>query len=265
MLYINPLTIFLIIFLFITDHIIPFLICYSSMLIHELSHLAAALIIGLSPNRLALQPYGVCLTLKNKIIYSFADELILYLSGPLINIILAFLCMLIFGRGKYTDYFYVCNLFLFFMNMMPVKPLDGGILLNKALIRCLNIKFAAKICQILSFVFFVFFLTIGIVIVKKSHFNISALLIAVLLLSNAFMQDEKYSIDFLREFLFQKEKRKIPIHTKTNIIVADKDTASYKLAMLFKSKKYNLIFFNDNGKIKNIKTENEIIDSILKQ
>lgn len=263
MLYINPLTILLIVFFVLNGNIVPFLICYSSMLIHELAHLCAALLIGLAPKRLSLHPYGVSLTLKNKIIYSYVDEIILYLSGPFVNITLALFCMIIFGRGKYTDYFYVCNLLLFFMNILPVKPLDGGILLNKTLLRFLSIKSAGRICKILSVFFFAVFLTIGIIVIKKSSFNISVLLISGLLLINTFMQDEKYSVDFLREFLFQKEKRKIPIHTKTNVIVADKDYDLHKLAGHLKFKNYNLIFINDNGKIKSIKTENEIIDDIL--
>lgn len=263
MFYISPLTILIAVFFFINGNLIPFLICYSSMLIHELSHLTAALLIGLSPKRLALHPYGVSLTLKNKIIYSFTDEVILYLSGPFANIVLSLLSLIIFGRGKYSDYFYICNLLLFFINILPVKPLDGGILLNKTLIRFLNIKLADRICRILSVIFFCIFFSLGIIILKKSGSNISVLLILALLLVNSLMQDEKYSVDFLREFLFQKEKRKIPIHPKANVIVADKDLDQYAIAKHFKFKKYNLIFINDNGKIKNIKTENEIIDELL--
>ena len=75
------------------------------MTIHEVAHLIAALSIGLMPEKLKFQPYGVNLTLKNKIIYSFSDEVILYLSGPFTNIFLSLICLLIFGRGKTSDYF----------------------------------------------------------------------------------------------------------------------------------------------------------------
>ncbi len=263
MLYINPLTILLIIFLYFFGNLDLFLICYSSMLLHELSHLISALIIGLKPKKISLQPYGVSLTLKNKIIYSYLDEVILYLSGPCMNILLALFSIIVFGRGKYADYFYISNLALFFMNILPVKPLDGGVLLNKTLIRFSGIKSAKTISRILSLIFFAVFLCIGIFVIIKTGFNPSVLLISGLLFINLFAQDEKYSVDFLKEFLFQKEKRKTPVHTATKLIVADRDFDLRHLAENFKFNRYTLIAFKENDRILDIKTESQIIDEIL--
>lgn len=263
MLYINPLTILLVIFFYFSGNFNLFIICYSSMLLHELSHLTAALIIGLTPKKLSLHPYGVSLTLKNKIIYSYLDEVILYLSGPCMNILLALFSIIVFGRGKYYDYFYISNMLLFFMNILPVKPLDGGVLLNKTLMRFSGVKSAKIISNILSLIFFLLFLILGILIILKTGFNPSVLLISGLFFINLFAQDEKYSVDFLKEFLFQKEKRKIPVHTNTKIIVADRDFDLRKLAENFKFNRYTLIAFKENDKISDIKSESEIIDQIL--
>lgn len=263
MLYINPLTILLIVFFYFSGNLNLFIICYSSMLLHELSHLIAALIIGLTPEKFSLHPYGVSLSLKNKIIYSYLDEVILYLSGPCMNILLALFSIIVFGRGKYSDYFYISNMVLFFMNILPVKPLDGGVLLNKTLIRVSGIKSAKKISFILSVIFFTLFFASGIFVIIKTGFNPSVLLISGLLFVNLFAQDEKYSVDFLREFLFQKEKREISVHTNTKIIVADRDFDLNQLAENFKFNRYTLIAFKENNKISYIKTESEIIDEIL--
>lgn len=263
MLYINPLTILLFIFFIIIGKFDNFFICYISMTIHEVAHLIAALSIGLLPEKLKFQPYGVNLTLKNKIIYSFSDEVILYLSGPFSNIILALLCMLIFGRGKTSDYFYICNILLFFMNILPVKPLDGGVLFEKTLMRFYGIKGCKKITRAVSLVFFILFLLFGIYCIKKTHFNTSVLIISGLLFVNLFSHDEKYSVNFLREFLFQKEKRKIPIHNKTKIIVANEDESLLKIAENFKFKNYSLVFLKGENKVKSVLTESEIIDKIL--
>ena len=233
------------------------------MLLHELSHLSAALIIGLTPKKISLHPYGVSLTLKNKIIYSYIDEVVLYLSGPCMNILLALFSILVFGRGKYSDYFYISNMLLFFMNILPVEPLDGGALLNKTLVRFSGVKSAKIISRIITVIFFSIFFTAGIFIIYKTGFNPSVLLISGLLFINLFAQDEKYSVDFLKEFLFQKEKRKIPVHTNTKIIVADRDFDSRLLAENFKFNRYTLVAFKEKDKISAIKTESEIIDEIL--
>ncbi len=46
----------------------------------------AAMAIGLKVSDMTLYPFGVNLKLKNKMVYSLADEIILYLSGPLFNV-----------------------------------------------------------------------------------------------------------------------------------------------------------------------------------
>lgn len=263
MLYINPLTILLFIFFIIIGKFDNFFICYISMTIHEVAHLIAALSIGLMPEKLKFQPYGVNLTLKNKIIYSFSDEVILYLSGPFTNIILSLICLLIFGRGKISDYFYICNILLFLMNILPVKPLDGGVLFEKTLTRFYGVKSGRKITKAISLVFFIVFLLFGIYCIRKTHFNASVLIISGLLFVNLFSHDEKYSVNFLQEFLFQKEKRKIPIHNKTKIIVANEDEPLLKIAENFKFKNYSLVFLKNENKVKNVLTESEIIDKIL--
>lgn len=263
MIYINPLTVLEFVVFYFSGNGIYFLICYLSMFLHELAHLVFALIIGLVPEKISLQPYGVCLTLKNKIIYSYIEEAVLYLSGPCMNIVLALVSLVFFGRGRYSDYFYVCNLVLFFMNIIPVKPLDGGILLNKTLTRAFGVKTARKISLLISGLFFLVFLIIGVYVIIKTGFNTSVLIMSALLFVNMFSQDEKYSVDFLREFLFYKEKKEVPLCTKTKIIVADKDYNSIKIAENFKYGIYTIVFIKEHGKVKEIKTESEIIDEFL--
>ena len=69
---------------------------YAVMLFHECAHLVAAICIGLRVSHIVLYPFGVNLKLKNKLICSVADEIILYASGPFMNVILALICMLIY-------------------------------------------------------------------------------------------------------------------------------------------------------------------------
>lgn len=261
--YINPLTILVFVF-FLLNHKLPiFLICYGSMFAHELAHTVAALFIGLKPDKIKLQPYGVCLTLKNKIIYSYTDEIILYLSGPFLNLALSLICMILFGRGKYSDYFYTANLLLFFLNMLPAEPLDGGTLLKKTLTRFFGIHFSDIFMKILSFCLFVLLAVGGALLMLKTGFNASVVLLSGLLLINIFTAEEKYSVDLLREFIFFKEKNKKKLHHKTNIIIADKNENPSKIAEHFKSSKYSLVFLKENDKIKDVKTESQIINEIL--
>lgn len=263
LLYINPLTILIFAFFLVSKKFEIFAICYGSMLAHEVAHAIAALLIGLKPDKIKLQPYGVCLTLKNKIIYSYADEVILYLSGPLLNLLLSLFSLVFLGRGKYADYFYTANLLLFFLNLLPAEPLDGGTLLKKTLTRFFGMKFSNIFMKIISAILFVLLFAVGILLIYKTGFNASVILLSGLLLVNIFTAEEKYSVDLLREFIFYKDKNKKTLHQKTNIIVAEKGEKLSKIAENFKATKYSLVFLKEDNKIKEIKTESEIIYELL--
>ena len=105
------------------------------MTVHELAHTAAAAAIGLRISHITFFPFGVNLKLKNKIVGSLADEIILYASGPLINAVFALLAMLLYKRFPIykLQYIYILNTALFIVNLLPAMPLDGGIILKKIL------------------------------------------------------------------------------------------------------------------------------------
>ena len=95
---------------------------YAVMLIHEAAHALASVYLGIGISRFVLYPFGVNLKIKTRLLASCADEMILYLSGPLVNAAAALLCV-VFG---YRNSFYYNNLLLFVINILPVLPLDGG-------------------------------------------------------------------------------------------------------------------------------------------
>ena len=88
-LYIHSLTVVLFVVCYITRRLELLFMSYMIMTVHELSHLLAAVCIGLKPSRVVFYPFGVNLKLKNRIIYSVSDEVILYFAGPLSNIVMA--------------------------------------------------------------------------------------------------------------------------------------------------------------------------------
>ena len=81
--YIHFLTIALFAVCYITGKLETLFITYLIMFIHEIAHLLAAIGIGLKPARIIFFPFGVNLKLKNKLVYSLSDEIILYIAGPL--------------------------------------------------------------------------------------------------------------------------------------------------------------------------------------
>ncbi len=240
-----------------------FLFTYSIMLLHELSHTIAALCIGLKVDNISLYPFGVNLKLKNKFVHSFSDELILYICGPLFNIVFAFVMLMLYTHFRIYEfkYLYYMNVMLFAMNMLPVMPLDGGVLLKKIIAYYCNTARADKIMRGVSAILcFLMCCTCGYC-VYVAKFNFSMVIMCVFLVGSIFCASEKYDVDFVKELVFSykdKNMRRIR-HT-----IADKREEMQNIVKKFSKNSYNVVYLTDDtGKICNVLTEKEIINKML--
>ena len=129
---VNVLTIALFVFCIIFNKADMLCVTYAVMILHELAHCLAAVCIGLKISHIDFYPFGVNLKLKNKLVYSLADEMILYFSGPFCNILFALIAMIVYSRypNESVKFFYISNTMLFCMNMIPSVPLDGGLIIG---------------------------------------------------------------------------------------------------------------------------------------
>jgi stage IV sporulation protein FB len=261
--YINPLTLIMLAICYITRHLEIFYITDAVMTLHELAHLLAAKIIGLKIAYIAFYPFGVNLKLKNKMICRLSDEIILYLAGPCINILLACAALVLYKYypNSWLRFFYGSNIILFVINMLPVVPLDGGIIVKKLLMYRIGYKLAGKIMTVISVFFVSGLLMLGGYVLYVTQFNYSVLFLAVFLFGNIFTQKEKYNVDFVKELMFYKDKtsKKVRHH------IMDFEDDYKKAAKKFNAGGYSIVYFLDKtGKIDKIMTETEIMDRILK-
>ncbi len=241
-----------------------FLITYLVMIFHELSHMFAALFIGLKIDKITFYAFGVNLKLKNKFVHSFTDELILYLAGPLFNAFFALIMLFLYGyfRIESLRYLYFMNLVLFSVNMLPVMPLDGGVLLKKIITYFSCDKKAKNIMRFLSVSICLVLLAICIYGVLVSKFNFSLVIMVIFLFGSILTGGEKYNVDFVKELMFADSENK---KRKINHIIAQIDEKPQKIIEKFSNNKYNIVYLVDNcGKICNTYTQKQILDKLLK-
>ncbi len=260
--YIHILTVLLFVLCYINRKLEILAISYFSIFFHEIAHLISAGMIGLVPARIVLLPFGVNLKLKNNIIGSLSDEIILYLSGPLLSALFAFLS-LFFIKNQYIRLFYYNNIGLFLFNILPILPMDGGVLIKKILSARVGYRKSEKILKITSFILISILISLQTYLLCKNKFNFSILLITIFLTGNIFTNKEKYNLEFTRELMFYKQKDKNKIKRVKGYQI--KWDANYKeLAKDFSRNNHYIIFKeNKKGEIKEILTERHIIEEIL--
>lgn len=142
----------------------PFCILFFSAAFHELGHIFALKKAGYSPRRTDILPMGALIVVPEGM--SFRDELSVALSGPAASLSLFLLSLFfsVFFRSDYIIFSAAVNFTLFFINMLPIKKLDGG----KALSCFLAIKSpeneketASRLCDAVSNVSVILFFILG--------------------------------------------------------------------------------------------------------
>lgn len=102
---------------FLSGHLKEFSLLYLLIFLHEGAHFLAALALHMKPESIHLLPWGCMLSLSKP--PCGKKSALVFLAGPLFNLALGFLGVL--PRE---------NLLLAFFNLLPVMPLDGGMILS---------------------------------------------------------------------------------------------------------------------------------------
>ena len=258
--YIHWLFVVLLVFCYLNRQLETLILSYFIITIHELSHLLAAKFIGLSCSNITIYPFGLNLKLKNTIIYSLSDEIILYVSGPLSNILMALMSLIIGIKGD----FYYKNLALFFINVLPIIPLDGGMIFKKILNYKLGYDSGNWVMRFISLLFFAVVLIFFSVLLYKQEFNPSLCIFATFLVGNIIFSKEKYDTNLLKELLYAREKNTEKQISKARILGTYEKTSEIDIAKKFRPSERCFVFVTDKDNcIKKILSKEEIIENLL--
>ena len=113
-----------------------YIIFLCSILIHEFGHILIAKILKIKINNIKFKLIGISAELKNENEINKFKKILIVLSGPIINMCIALLLILINLNFKYKNELIYTNLILSVFNLLPINPLDGG----KLLLYILNLK-----------------------------------------------------------------------------------------------------------------------------
>lgn len=210
-------------------HTILFLNYLVVILVHEYAHAIVAKNLCYEIKNITIYPFGICLNMDTKKI-SAHDEIKIALAGPLINLILTFVCVSLWWlfpiTYEYTYFFCFANFITFVMNLMPVFPLDGGRVFLSIIKIKGDSKDSIKWCKLLNIVVSILLLILFIVSFFYSV-NLTFLFMAIFVFVGVFENNKKCTYGFIDLESKLKQKNKV---CKIKQIAIREDLEIFRLA-----------------------------------
>lgn len=243
---IHPLFLLVGLFCSFTGKLLLFLVFTLSALLHECGHAIRAASFGYRLDKIVLMPYGA--VVKGDISgIRPREEIGMLLAGPLVSGATAvfFVALWWFFPDcyPYTEDVVTANASLFFINLLPAYPLDGGRLLLCLLKTALPEAKAEKICRAVGGVFAAAFLLLFALEALRGRINVSLALFALLLAAGCFSKSGgeygKICFSHRRAFARGVEIRRVAV---------DKNCTVKKLLKFFSKDKYLIVdVYSDEG------------------
>lgn len=262
-LYIHWLFVVLIVFAYINRNLELMIMNFFVVSLHELAHLVAAKCLGLSVSHIVIYPFGLNLRLKNTILYSISDEIILYMAGPCLNILFALFCVFFFEQHWIFKNLYYINIALFLTNILPITPLDGGVVVKKLLNYRYGFERGNSIMRVISFVMLIGVMGIGAMLVYTNNFNPSICIFAFFLIGNMLISKEKYNKNLLKELLYCRNKKNNKYSYNAKIVACRGRENLLGAAKKFNQADNYFVFVTDGKSVEEILSEEEVIDELL--
>lgn len=159
---------------------------------HEAGHLFAMKLTKCNISQILICPFGAEIKTNTNIL-SYVQESIIYLSGPLFNLLFAVISFVLFLISKSPPLLFLCfsNFALFFVNILPIKNLDGGktlecILSSKDKNGLLTTE---KVCELFSCVGIFVLTLVSLYILHITQYNFSLLIFCAYLIISTYAKN----------------------------------------------------------------------------
>lgn len=162
---------------------------FAAALLHEVGHLCVMLICGQKVKQIIILPFGIDIK-KVPCISSYKTDIAVSAAGIAVNALMIYLCML-FPKSLAVDFFMQSNIVLFAINVLPIKSLDGGQILEKILLLFMSPYTVERAMAICSMVCIILVGSVAIWVFFGSGYNFTLLFMCMYLFTGLFLKNEK--------------------------------------------------------------------------
>ena len=190
---------FFLVLFFITNQIELYALIMLFALIHEIGHLLCGVLLGFEVENFRIMPLGFSIEFKidindynKKILKSnkvIVKKLLINIAGPLLNIIIILLSLLM----NWEDNILYSNLLILVFNLIPIYPLDGGRIIKNLLKICIGNK-KAYFYQNKVSNFFTVIITVISSITIYYYKNIAILIALVFIWALVIKENKRYNL-----------------------------------------------------------------------
>lgn len=235
------------------------------VILHELAHIITASKFNCNFINLNINIFGVKAKLDNIDELTEKRKLIVYLSGPLFNILMTLSMYFIYNyfNFQFIKTSIMINLCLGIFNLLPAYPLDGSRICEILLSKRFLYKKSKKITEIFSFIISGI-LFLGFILMLLLHkVNISLFLAVILITYTTFLEREKTMYIIMGDMIskVRKLKKHNYIENKTISVYYKKGLVNV-LTLVDKNKFNSFYILNEDMELLGILNEDELIKAL---
>ena len=257
--YIHPLLWIVIALSVATAHFLEVCLLLGIIFIHEMGHAAAASFFSWRIKKITLLPFGGVAEMDEHGNRPLKEEAIVVLAGPLQHVWMVGLGYLLytFSLIPFDLYqlFYSYNLMVFFFNLFPVWPLDGG----KLIFLLLSLKKAFPDAHRMTLIVSFFSLSIfSLLILLAAPTHINVWVVIAFLYFSLYHEWKQRRYIFMRFLLERYYGKKSDLHLLKPIQADEQELLIHVLEKFQRGCKHPIIV-EVEGKEKGMLDENELL------
>ncbi len=259
------LSIFVIPAIIISGFAGEYLIVFISIVLHELGHMFAAVLMNFKVYSLSILPIG----LSAQIDFgpgSIFKRIFVYIAGPLTNLIIVILLTSSLQiNAQSNSYFLISiNVYLAFFNLLPTLPLDGGRIVNEIIAGKVGFFKAGRYMKKLSLILSIVLMVIGIAQITGSKHNYSLLSIGIYILFLLRSGEGSEAIMNLKHIFYRRARLlKKGLYPARVIVTMEKTTLGEIIKNMDFDRFHLVHVLDDDLKLIKVLTEQDIIEAMV--
>lgn len=265
---IDPVIYIVVVVMILSGHLTEYLSVLVSVFLHELGHIATTLAFGGNIYTIRIMPVGLNAVIQDSSC-SRTERIIIYLSGPCINLAIILICIIIQSLGmnfnEIAAYLTGLNIGLLIFNLLPVLPLDGGRILKEMLSAKIGIFLASRYIYVFSCCLSALFIATGIFQFTFLKRNFSLILIGIYVFFALILEVREAAMMNVKNIVFRRSRLiNKGIYPARDLVVLENVHMGEILKAMDHDRFHIIHVLDEELKFVNILTEQQVIDAMIK-